>query len=127
MAHGFKCTIYLGCGFEALQFTGVSIPSELYAVLPTGHAPEPCHSHAAAAILGHMFVFGGTRGYCQQACPGLYILDLKTQVWEATRLPQAELEAAPQTSPLPCFSHSLTAVGGLLVLAGGCHTLGAGQ
>ena len=99
-------------------------------VLPTGHAPEPCHSHAAAAFQGRMFVFGGTRGYSQQACPGLYILDLKTHVWGATTLPQAVPQAVPQAArqaaPMPCFSHSLTAVGASLVLAGGCHTLGAG-
>ena len=100
-------------------------------VLATGHAPEPCHSHAAAALQGRMFVFGGTRGYSQQACPGLYILDPKLLIWEAAGLPQAApqaaLQAAPQASPMPCFSHSLTAVGGLLVLAGGCHTLGSGR
>lgn len=88
----------------------------------TGWAAQPCHSHAAALLHHRMFVFGGTQGY-RQSCPALRVLDLKTHEWERVRLPQA----APQADPLPCFSHSLTAVGGLLVLAGGCHTLGAGH
>lgn len=95
---------------------------DMVTVVHTGCAAQPCHSHAATLLHHRMFVFGGTQNY-HQSCPALRVLDLTTHEWEEVRLPQA----APQAGPLPCFSHSLTAMGGLLVLAGGCHTLGAGQ
>ena len=106
-------TIYV-CGYNAILNASVT-------VVHTGSAAEACHSHAASLLHHRMFVFGGTQGY-HQSCPALRVLDLKTHTWEKVGLPQA----APQACPLPCFSHSLTTVGGLLVLAGGCHTLGAG-
>ena len=89
-------------------------------VLLTGDTPAPCHSHAAAVMQNSMYVFGGTRDY-QQHLSGPHALDLSSGRWEAIT-PAASLRRPPS-----CFSHSLTAVGGLLVLAGGCHTLGAGQ
>lgn len=65
-----------------------------------------------------MYVFGGTRDY-QQTFSQLHCLNLDTWVWDKV-VPAGALQ------PPGCFSHSLTAVGDLLVLAGGCHTLGAG-
>ena len=85
-----------------------------------GGAPAPCHSHAAAVVQNQMIVFGGTSGY-QETFSGLHALDLTTGHWETITL------VAPTEHPPSCFSHSLTAVGGLLVLAGGCRTTGAGQ
>ncbi len=84
-----------------------------------GTAPQPRHSHAAAVIQQCMYMCGGTQDY-QHTFSDMHALDLKTGEWGL-------LHAASTVSSPSCFSHSLTAVGGLLVLAGGCHTLGAGQ
>lgn len=92
----------------------------LHDVVLTGDSPAPRHSHAAAIVQNRMFVFGGTSGY-QQTFSGLHALDLTSGHWGTITL------AAHMERPPSCFSHSLTAVGGLLVLAGGCHTSGAGQ
>lgn len=90
-------------------------------ILYTGTAPKPCHSHAAAVMQQRMFIFGGTQQY-QYTFSGLHALNLMTGVWELAT------PTSPASSlPPSCFSHSLTAIRELLVLAGGCHTLGAGQ
>ncbi|KAL0023672.1 hypothetical protein WJX77_012323 [Trebouxia sp. C0004] len=85
-----------------------------------GSAPCACHSHAAAVVGQQMFISGGTHDY-QHTFSGLHAVDLVTGTWQAVK-PQKGGPSAPS-----CFSHSMTAVGVLLVVAGGCHTLGAGH
>lgn len=82
-----------------------------------GEVPQARHSHAAAVIHNQMYVFGGTQDY-QQAFPELHALDLASWTWH-------KLVPSTACCPTGCFSHSLTAVSIMLVLAGGCHTLGA--
>ena len=95
--------------------------AKLTFILYTGTAPKPCHSHAAAVMQQRMFIFGGTQQY-QYTFSGLHALNLMTGVWEL-ETPTSSASSLPPS----CFSHSLTAIRELLVLAGGCHTLGAGQ
>lgn len=88
-------------------------------MLCSGSVPCACHSHAAAVIGQRMFISGGTQDY-QHTFSGLHAVDLVTGTWQAVQ-PQGGGPSSPS-----CFSHSMTAVGALLVVAGGCHTLGAG-
>ncbi|DBA73560.1 TPA: hypothetical protein ACH3X2_009802 [Trebouxia sp. C0005] len=85
-----------------------------------GSVPGACHSHAAAVVRQRMFISGGTQDY-QHTFSGLHAMDLVTGTWQAVK-PQG---GGPSSTS--CFSHSMTAVGALLVVAGGCHTLGAGH
>lgn len=89
-------------------------------VATKGSVPCACHSHAAAVVGQRMFISGGTQDY-QHTFSGLHAMDLVTGSWQAVK-PQRAGPSSPS-----CFSHSMTAVGSLLVVAGGCHTLGAGH
>ncbi len=88
-------------------------------ILFSGSVPCACHSHAAAVVGQRMFISGGTQDY-QHTFSGLHAMDLATGTWQAVK-PQGGGPSSPS-----CFSHSMTALGALLVVAGGCHTLGAG-
>jgi len=90
-----------------------------FSILFSGSVPCACHSHAAAVVGQRMFISGGTQDY-QHTFSGLHAVDLATGTWQAVK-PQGGGPSSPS-----CFSHSMTAVGALLVVAGGCHTLGAG-
>ena len=72
-----------------------------------------------------MYVFGGTQEY-HHSFNELHALNLDTWVWEAMGLANPSSAPSSALKPPGCFSHTLTAVRDQLVLAGGCHTLGAG-
>lgn len=75
--------------------------------------------------MGHrMYIHGGSCSY-QHIFAGLYALDLNTMVWH--QLAADEAAAGGFDASPACFSHSLAPVGDLLVVAGGCHTQGAGE
>lgn len=98
--------------------------------MSAGLQPDARHSHAAAVIGHTMYIHGGTSGY-NQTFADLHALELKTGQW------QCLTEAAQSDAKLPgimhstnapaCFSHTLSASEDLLVVAGGCHTHGAGK
>lgn len=114
-------------------------------VVATGPAPIARHSHAAALVGNHMYVHGGSSDYTH-TCADLHALDLTAGAWQcltdtaaqgpAEKVGQtaaeevghsAAEEAYAESAAAPaCFSHTLTAVRDLLVVAGGCHTHGAG-
>ncbi|KAK9803236.1 hypothetical protein WJX73_008212 [Symbiochloris irregularis] len=76
-----------------------------------GKAPAPRCSHAAALSGDRMFVHGGTAGF-GTVFADLFALHLPTGAW-------TEIDAGPRPAPC-CFSHTLTAAAGLLVITGGC-------
>ncbi len=96
-----------------------ALPSCCFITLISGSMPRACHSHAAAIVGQRMFISGGTQDY-QHTFSGLHAMDLVTGTWQAVK-PQGDGPSSPS-----CFSHTMTALGALLVVAGGCHTLGAG-
>ena len=116
----------LSVSYESITCTHNAVPYIAFSALAilrmwfhvAGSAPQARHSHAATVTHSRMYVFGGTQDY-QQAFPELHALDLGSWTWH---------KVAPATACCPpgCFSHSLSAVNSLLVLAGGCHTLGSG-
>ena len=72
-----------------------------------------------------MYIHGGTSDYTHTRAD-LHALDLVSGQWQC--LTDAAAQGAGQGAAAPaCFSHSLTAAGDLLVVAGGCHTHGAGM
>lgn len=92
--------------------------------LPAGPSPRACHSHAAAILGHHMYIHGGTSNYTHTFAD-LHALDLNTATWWC--LTAAETPGNGQSIAAPaCFSHTMTAAGDLLIVAGGCHTQGAG-
>eukprot|EP00897_Mesotaenium_endlicherianum_P005054 jgi/Mesen1/4577/ME000232S03841 len=83
--------------------------------------PSARHSHAMTAVGSKVYVSGGRSE--RQLLPGdLFELNSETLRWRRIQL-------APQGEPLaPCFSHTLTPVGGgNLLLLGGCPAAQQGR
>lgn len=85
-------------------------------IILTGANPGPCHSHAAAAVNGTMYIYGGSHAAgADAATDQLWALGLKSLIWQRIEVSESI------DRPPPLFSHSLCALGrDCLVLAGGC-------